>query len=477
MAQLSFGAKESVAAVLNASPVDKAERIGVDRSLLIHPQHHPSDHEDPFVWVKGAGSWITNIEGQSYIDGLSGMWNVHLGHGRKELAQAASEQLERLAFSTSYAGATHLNAIRLAEELRKVIYPSIESFYFTSSGSESTDTSVRTARYYWRALGKAEKYKIGALELSYHGSTIGASSATGVSEFYEVFGNRQPGFFHVPAPYPYRFESQRAEVSPAIAAANLLEEAILREGPESVAAFIVEPVQGGGGGILVPPDGYFQRIREICDQYDVLLIADDVITGFGRTGTWFGLEHWGVQPDIAQFAKGITSAYIPLGGTGVSKRIKDVLDAAPRDKRWWHGYTNSAHPVACAVALENIRILHEEKLVERAATEGNRLLAKLHAELDEHPYVGEIRGLGLLAGIELVADKQSKARIPSKLGLDRRLKAELLKRGVYTRVLTDVICLAPPFTSTRADFDQIADAVIDSIRAAFARPYDGTTEF
>ena len=477
MAQLSSETEATVATQLNSTKANKSERIQVDRSLLIHPQHHPSEHVDPFVWVSGKGSWITNIEGNRYIDGLSGMWNVHLGHGRKELAAAASEQLERLAFSTSYAGSTHLNAIRLAEELRKVIYPSIESFYFTSSGSESTDTSIRTARYYWRTLGKPQKFKIGALELSYHGSTIGASSATGVSEFYEVFGERQPGFFHVPAPYPYRFHSDRTDVTPAIAAANLLEDAILREGPDTVAAFIVEPVQGGGGGILIPPDGYFQRIREICDQYDVLLIADDVITGFGRTGTWFGLEHWGVQPDIAQFAKGITSAYIPLGGTGVSRRIKDVLDSAPRDRRWWHGYTNSAHPVACAVALENIRILHEEQLVQRAATEGDRLLKRLHEELDDHPHVGEIRGIGLLVGIELVANKKSKERIPSSLGLDRRLKAELLKRGLYTRVLTDVVCLAPPFTSSREEFDQIAEAVIDSIRATFARPYDGTTEF
>lgn len=477
MTQAALGADLPVATQLNTQAADKAERVQVDRSLLIHPQHHPSDHQDPFVWVSGKGSSITNLEGQSYIDGLSGMWNVHIGHGRKELAEAAKEQLERLAFSTSYAGATHLNAIRLAEELRKVIYPSIEGFYFTSSGSEATDTSVRTARYYWRALGKPEKFKIAALELSYHGSTIGASSATGVSEFYEVFGARQPGFFHVPAPYPYRFTSERTDVAPSIAAADLLEEAILREGPETVAAFIVEPVQGGGGGILVPPDGYFKRIREICDQYDVLLIADDVITGFGRTGTWFGLEHWGIQPDIAQFAKGITSAYIPLGGSGFSRRIKDVLDAAPRDRRWWHGYTNSAHPVACAVALENIRILHDENLVERSASEGKRLFDRLHAELDAHPHVGEIRGLGLLAGIELVADKSTKARIPSHLGLDRRLRVELLKRGLYTRVLTDVICLAPPFTTTREELDRIADAVIGAIQATFARPYDGTSNF
>jgi adenosylmethionine-8-amino-7-oxononanoate aminotransferase len=457
--------------------VEKSERVAVDRSLLIHPQHHPDEHQDPFIWVSGSGSWLTNLEGKSYIDGLSGMWNVHLGHGRKELADAASEQLRRLAFSTAYAGATHLNAIRLAEQLREIVYPSIKSFYFTSSGSEATDTSVRTSRYYWRTLGRPEKFKIAALELSYHGSTIGASSATGTPEFSEVFGPRQPGFFHVPAPYPYRFQTTRTDVTPGVAAADLVEEAILREGSDSVAAFIVEPVQGGGGGILVPPADYFRRIREICDRYDVLLIADDVITGFGRTGRWFGLEHWGVEPDIVQFAKGITSAYVPLGGIGVSERIKFVLDAAPRNRRWWHGFTNSAHPVACAVALENIRILRDEHLVERAAEQGQRLLDRLHSALDSHPHVGEVRGLGLLAGIELVADKQTKERIPSHLGLDRHLRAELLQRGLYTRVLTDVICLAPPLTTSEADLDRIADAVIGAIDVTFAKPYDGTSKF
>jgi adenosylmethionine-8-amino-7-oxononanoate aminotransferase len=477
MTLVASGAQEPQAIDQFKRPFDKAERVSADRQLLIHPQHHPDEHVNPFIWVSGAGSSITNIEGNTYIDGLSGMWNVHLGHGRKELVDAAAGQLSQLAFSTSYAGATHLKAIQLAEQLQEIVYPSIRAFYFTCSGSEATDTSVRTARYYWRALGRPEKIKIAALELSYHGSTIGASSATGVSEFYEVFGPRQPGFFHVPAPYPYRFSTDRVDVTPGVAAADLLEEAILREGPESVAAFIVEPVQGGGGGILVPHKDYFRRIREICDRYDVLLIADDVITGFGRTGRWFGLEHWGVQPDIVQFAKGITSAYVPLGGMGVSQHIKSVLDSAPGNRRWWHGYTNSAHPVACAVALENIRILRDEHLVERAAEQGERWLSRLRSALGEHPHVGEVRGLGLLAGIELVADRATKARIPDNLGVGQRLRAELLQRGLYTRVLTDVICLAPPLTTTEKDLDRIADAVIGAIDATFAKPFDSTKKF
>jgi len=458
-------------------PSNRQERVTVDRNLLIHPQHHPDEHLNPFIWVSGQGSSLTDIDGKTYLDGLSGMWNVHLGHGRRELVDAATSQLSRLAFSTAYAGATHLPAIRLAEVLREIVYPSIHAFYFTSSGSDATDSSIRTARFFWKAQDRPEKFKIAALELSYHGSTIGASSATGVSEFSEVFGPRQPGFFHIPSHYSYRFKTGRTDVTPGVAAADLLEEAILREGPETVAAFIVEPVQGGGGGILIPQADYFRRIREICDRYDVLLIADDVITGFGRTGRWFGLEHWGVQPDIVQFAKGITSAYIPLGGIGVSERIKTVLDSAPRNRRWWHGYTNSAHPVACAVAIENIRILRDEHLIERSAQQGERLLNRLRSALGHHQNVGEIRGLGLLAGIELVADRSTKERIPGDLGLDRRLRAELLKRGLYTRVLTDVICLAPPLTTSEKDLDHIADAVIEAVTVVFERPSDATTKF
>jgi adenosylmethionine-8-amino-7-oxononanoate aminotransferase len=477
MSFVASGVQEPQAMHPSAQPYNKAERVAVDRSLLIHPQHHPDEHLNPFIWVSGDGSSITDIEGRTYIDGLSGMWNVHLGHGRKELANAATQQLSKLAFSTAYAGATHLPAIQLAEQLREIVYPSIQAFYFTCSGSEATDSSVRTARYYWRTLGRPEKFKIAALELSYHGSTIGASSATGVPEFYEVFGPRQPGFVHIPAPYPYRFKTDRTDVTPGVAAADLLEEAILREGPETVAAFIVEPVQGGGGGILVPQDDYFRRIREICNRYEVLLISDDVITGFGRTGRWFGLEHWGVQPDIVQFAKGITSAYVPLGGIGVSEAIKSVLDSAPGNRRWWHGFTNSAHPVACAVALENIRILRDEHLVERSAEQGKRLIGRLRSALDDHPNVGEVRGLGLLAGIELVADRATKARIPGDLGLDLRLRSELLKRGLYTRVLTDVICLAPPLTTSESDLNRITDAVIGAIRAAFEKPFNPATKF
>ena len=444
---------------------DKDARLTSDRAHLLHSQHHPSEHLDPQVWVAGEGALLTDSAGDTYLDGLSGMWNVFVGHGRRELIAAATEQLSTLAFATSYIGATNLPAIDLAERLSGLAYPSINSFFFTNSGSEATESAIRTARWFWKAQDRPEKSKIVARRLSYHGSTLAAASATGVPEFSEPFGPRLPGFLHIDSPYPYRFAGGTEGVSSGIAAANLLEDAIQREGPDTVAAFIAEPVQGGGGGVIVPQDDYFERIRAICDRYDVLFISDEVITGFGRTGRWFALEHWGADPDIVQFAKGITSGYVPLGGIGVSDRIMAVIDAAPPERRWWHGLTNSGHPVSCAVALANLDVIEKEGLVVRAAELGARLLGRLR-ELEGHDHVGEVRGLGLLAGIELVADRDSKTRFPVEAGVGKRVRAELLKRGLYTRVLEEVICLAPPAVATESQIGRIAEIVHDAISAA-----------
>jgi adenosylmethionine-8-amino-7-oxononanoate aminotransferase len=217
--------------------------------------------------------------------------------------------------------------------------------------------------------------------------------------------------------------------------------------------------------VIVPQDDYFPRIREICDRYEVLLISDDVITGFGRTGRWFGLEHWGVQPDIVQFAKGITSGYIPLGGIGVSGRIKRVLDEAPSAKRWWHGYTYSGHPVAAAVALATIKVIEDEELVARSAEQGDRLRALLAASIGDHANVGEIRGLGLLVGIEFVADRATKEPFAGDARVPSSLKAEFVKRGLVTRVLDNVICLAPPLVAEEWVIDRIAEIVAESVIA------------
>jgi adenosylmethionine-8-amino-7-oxononanoate aminotransferase len=276
-----------------------------------------------------------------------------------------------------------------------------------------------------------------------------------------MFEPRVPGFSHIDAPDPYRFVNTDPSVRVGVAAANALEAAILAEGPDTVAAFIAEPVQGAGG-VIVPPPDYFPRIREICTKYDVLLIADDVITGFGRTGRWFGLEHYGIEPDIMQFAKGITSGYVPLGGIGVSDRVRDVINGVAPGQRWMHAFTYSGHPTCCAVALANLAIVEREGLVARSAEAGAHLLDRLRT-LESLDGEGLVRGLGLMAAVEVVADAHTKQLHAPQLGVAQKLTDAMLARGLYTRVAMDCICLAPPLITDDADLDRIVDIVGESI--------------
>ena len=441
-----------------------AERVQSDLAHLIHPLYHPADHQEARIWVEGRGATMKDINGNEVIDGLGGLWNVNVGHGRRELAEAAMQQMSTLAYCSSYTGSSNLPAIELAERLSALVYPSINTFYFTSGGAESTESSIKTARFYWKTQGKPTKVKIISRLLAYHGVTLAAMSATGMPEYWTMFEPRVPNFLHIESPYPYRFQGGDATTSQGVAAANLLEEAILREGPDTVAGFIAEPVQGAGG-VLVPQDDYFPRIREICDKYDVLLISDEVITGFGRTGTWFGLEHWHVEPDIMQFAKGITSGYVPLGGIGVSDKIKDAFATTPPEKRWMHAYTYSGHPTCCAVALANLKIIEEEGLVQRAAEMGNRLLEGLHT-LDDLEGVGDVRGLGMMAAVEIVQDKATKASYPASAKVGARLHKEMLQHGLYTRARGDVVCLAPPLVTTAEQVDRIVEILRQAIPTA-----------
>ena len=277
--------------------VDLEKIIKADQQTLIHPLFHPSDQKEPFVWVKGEGAKLFTADGREFIDGLSCLWNVNVGHGRKELAQAAARQMEQLAFVSGYIGNTNIPAVQLSEKLASLCYPSVNHFFFSSGGGDANDSAIKTARFFWISQGRTEKLKIIGREHGYHGLTMGAMSATGFPTYWPMFGGKLPGFIHIASPYPYRFPSENPSVSQGRAAADLLEKAILQEGAETVAAFIAEPVQGAGG-LIVPQDDYFPRIREICNKYDVLLMADEVITGFGRTGKWFALDHWNIEPDI-----------------------------------------------------------------------------------------------------------------------------------------------------------------------------------
>ncbi len=434
-----------------------------DRQHLLHSLWHPADHAEPHVWVRGQGAVLTDASGREFLDGLSCLWNVNVGHGRRELAEAAALQMESLAFATNYAGSANVPAIQLARRLTEIAYPNLSAAFFTSGGAESNESAFKTARFYWKAKGRPEKVKVIAREFGYHGLTLAAMSATGVAGYAKMFEPRVPNFVHTAAPYAYRLAGVKPGETVGQAAARMLEETVLREGPDTVAAFIAEPVQGAGG-IIVAPDDYFPRVREVCAKHDVLFIADEVITGFGRTGRWFALERWGVQPDILAFAKGITSGYLPLGGIMVSEPIHQAMLSAPYADRWMHAYTYSGHPTCCAVALRNLEILEKEGLVERAEKMGQRLLDGARSLLDLSA-VGEVRGLGLMVAVELVADRATKAAFDPAKNVIGRVRKELEARGLFTRVVRDIILLAPPLVITEAQVDRIVQILREGIRA------------
>jgi adenosylmethionine-8-amino-7-oxononanoate aminotransferase len=440
--------------------------IESDQQHLVHPLHFPKEHEAPLLILSAKGEMLRAADGKDYIDGLSSLWNVNAGHGRKELAEAAAEQMSQLDFASAYTGATNEPAIRLAARLVELAYDNIAAVYFTTAGAESNESAFKIARYYWKVRGKPEKVKIISRIHAYHGVTMAAMSATGMAGYHKMFGPLVPNFIQVPPPYPYRWTGNE---DPGIGAADAVEQRIEAEGADTIAAIIAEPVMGAGG-VIVPPETYFPRLREICDRHDVLLIADEVITGFGRTGRWFALGHWGVEPDLVTFAKGVTSAALPLGGVLLSKRVHDAILGAPADMRFMHAATYSGHPVCCAVGLRNVEIIAEDGLVERAAVMGRRLLVGLE-QLKALPVVGDVRGLGMMCGIELVEDKGSKK---PAIGLGPKVAAEALKRGLLIRIrggaaepaIGDVICVAPPLMTPVESLDRIVAVLHEAIVAA-----------
>jgi adenosylmethionine-8-amino-7-oxononanoate aminotransferase len=440
--------------------------VATDQRHLIHPLHFAKDHANPKVYVSGSGAILRTADGGEYIDALSSLWNVNIGHGRKELGAAAAAQMDQLAYCSAYAGFTNEPAIRLAEKLVSLAYDNMAAVYFTTSGAESNESAFKFARYHWKRLGKPNKVKVISRRYGYHGVTLAAMSATSLPNYHKMFGPMVPQFLQVAPPYPYRWPGNG---DAGIGAADGVEEAILAEGADTVAAVIAEPVMGSGG-VIVPPATYFPRLREICDRHDVLLIADEVITGFGRTGQWFGMGHWDTKTDLMSFAKGVTSGYVPLGGVIISKHMHQVLIDAPADEKFMHAATYSGHPVCCAVGLANIDIIEKEGMVERARLQGDRFRAGLDTLLTL-PNVGEVRGIGMLAAIELVEDKGSKA--PAK-GLGARVVAEAANRGLILRLRGaadgppasgDTLCFAPPLPTPEATLERIVTIVGESIQA------------
>jgi adenosylmethionine-8-amino-7-oxononanoate aminotransferase len=448
-----------------AVPIDTL--LAADQAHLIHPLHHPVDTGAPRIFTEGRGAMLYTNDGKEWIDGLSCLWNVNIGHGRKELADAAQVQMAKLAYASAYAGFSNEPAIRLAEKIVSHAYSNSAAVYFTTGGAESNESAFKFARYHWKRMGKPNKVKIISRVYGYHGVTFAAMSATSLPGYQKMFGPMVPNFLQVPPPYPYRWPGNG---DAGIGAADAVEEAILTNGADTVAAIICEPVMGAGG-VIVPPASYFPRLREICDRHDVLLIADEVITGFGRTGKWFALGHWGVEPDLVSFAKGVTSGYVPLGGVIVSQKLLQVINDAPADERFMHAATYSGHPTCCAVGLANVEIMEKEGLPERAAVVGKRLQEGLET-MRGLPGVGDIRGLGMLGAIEFVEDKGS--RKPAK-GIGARVVAECGKRGLITRqrgasdgppASGDTLCLAPPLMTPEATIDRIIEIVGEAIVAA-----------
>jgi 4-aminobutyrate--pyruvate transaminase len=436
---------------------DTATLTQLDIDHLLHPVTNLHQHArtGPLVLARGAGSRVWDTDGKEYIDGFAGLWNVNVGHGRSVLADAAREQIETLAFAPTFFGLATPPAIQLAARLAELYPGAVNHFNFTSGGAESNETAIKIARYFWSIQGRPEKTTILSRMQGYHGIAMGALSATGIPAYWQHFGPRPAGFVHLTAPYAYRNAGELDEAGFVDALIQELEETIEREGADTIAALIGEPVQGAGG-VIVPPDAYWSRVKQVLDRHDILLIADEVITGFGRTGTWFGVQQYGIEPDIVSIAKGITSGYIPLGAVGVSDRIYQQL--IEPDQMFMHGFTYSGHPVACAVALRNIQLIVDEDLPANAGTVGAYLLDRLQ-ELAPHQNVGEVRGKGMMLIVEVVADKDTRAKLDPALNAGPKLQAATRERGLIVRCSNDGIAIAPPLILTRDDADHLVDAV------------------
>jgi adenosylmethionine-8-amino-7-oxononanoate aminotransferase len=450
-----------------STPTDLARR---DAAHLIHPVTSPREMEagGARVVVEGKGWWITDDRGRRLIDGFAGLWCVAVGHGRPEIIDAVRAQMETLEYFTTFHGASHPRAIELAEKLC-AMFPReyrLDHVMFSSGGSEANETNFKLVRLYWAMRGEEQRTKIVARHHGYHGLTIATMTATGIMPMRWRFGPEAPGFAHVPAPYCFKCELGLTYPSCRLACADELERLVEREGADTIAAFIAEPVIGAGG-IIPPPNDYFARIREICDRHGILLILDEVVTGFGRTGAMFGFERYGVRPDVVTLAKGITSGYLPLGASVVSAEIYQTIRARlPDQMPISHGFTYMGHPTCCAAALANLELIERERLPENAAAVGAYLLERLREAIGGFDSVGEIRGEGLMIGIELVADKATRRGFTRPHSACARVESEAWERGLYVRALgTEVVGLAPPLTIDRDCADQIVAILAASIAA------------
>lgn len=447
----------------------KREILQKDLDHVWHPlaQHSTLQQNPPLVVVKANGSVVTDADGKEYLDGMAGLYCVNVGYGRPELAEAAAAQMKDLPYYPHTQA--NIPAARLADRLNSLIGGKKYRTYFNASGSEANEVAFKLARQYHKNNGSPARYKIVSRYYSYHGTTLAALAAGGMAERRQKFEPMPQGFVHVPPPYCYRCPYGLEYPSCGLACAKAVDFAIAAEGPDTVAAVVVEPVMSGIG-VVVPPEGYLKEVESICRKHGVLLLADEVINGFGRTGKMFAHQHYDIKPDTVALAKGISSAYLPLAATMVADDVFTAFLGEPEEKK--HAVqvnTYGGHPVSCAVGLANVAILEGERLAERAAETGAYLLDGLKALLD-HPLVGDVRGKGLLIGIELVADK--KTRAPVQHRVTNAVAARCLREGLIVGKtvgavahLGNCIVLSPPLVLTRAEADRIIAVIRRSIEA------------
>lgn len=442
---------------------NSSELRALDQAHMLHPVSNLRQLRDngPLVMVRGEDVFLWDADGKQYIDAFAGLWNVNVGHGRAELAEAAAAQIREVEFVPTFFGLSSPMPIELSTRLAGLFPDPLNHFQFTAGGSESNETALKIARYYWWLKGQPERVKILSRRMAYHGIAMGALAATGIHTYHEGFGPQVPGFVHLTPPYAYRHGEGLTEDQFIAALVQELEETIEREGADTIAAMIGEPVQGAGG-VVVPPDRYWTAVEQVLRKHDILLIFDEVICGFGRTGSMFGMQQYGVTPDVVSFAKGVTSGYVPLGGVGVSDEIWDTLSTP--DRMFMHGFTYSGHPVACAVALPNIDIIEREQLPQNAAWAGGYLLQAIQDRLQDHPNFGEVRGKGLMTFLELVADRETKAKLDPAFNLSGKLTKATRDRGIIVRPVNDGVAIAPPLTIQQRELDAIVEAIDSAVR-------------
>jgi len=443
-----------------------------DRRHLIHPVTSFRGHEQhgARIFDRGDGVWLTDIHGRRMLDAFAGLWCVNVGYGQRSIVQAATAQMERLPYATGYFHFGSEPAIRLAEKLTAIAPAGLDHVFFTLGGSDAVDSAIRYIVHYFNAIGQPQKKQFIALEWGYHGSSSTGAGLTAIEAFHRNFDLPRPWQHHIASPYPYRHphgDDDAAVIASSVAA---LEAKVTVLGADNVAAFCCEPIQGSGG-VIVPPRGWLKAMRDACDRLGILMLVDEVITGFGRTGPMFACDEEGVTPDFMTLAKGLTSGYAPMGAVLMHDRIyQAIADSAPSALPVGHGFTYSGHPVSAAVALEVIRLYEEGGILENGRRSGRRFMQRLDA-VRGHPLVGDTRGRGLLGAIELVADKESREPFAAEAGVANRLTELTLENGVIVRCFANgVIGLAPALCCTENEVDQIFDRVETSLNQLLEAP-------